>query len=138
MAKLKFSVKLVNFDQEAAAKLRRIDQERSDLISKAIFSFKNSPRFQAALDVATPGNYGEKDPTISFDGTYFHVTIPCDIESDEAPAKSTYRPPLSISEKTLNALLQGKILSDSEKRKLISAATGGFIQEDEPKEEVEK
>jgi hypothetical protein len=138
MANIKFSVKLMDFDQETALKLRRLDQERSDLINKAIFSFKNSPRFQAARDVATLGNYGEKEPTIKFDGTSFNVTIPCDIESDEAPAKSTYRPPLSISEKTLNALLQGKILSDSEKRKLISAATGGLIQEEQPKEEVEK
>lgn len=134
MTKIQFSVELRNFDNEAFSKLRKLDEERASLISRVISDFKKSDRLKAAKDIAAPDTYGAKDPSVTFDGKFFNVTIACVASEEPVTKKSTYPPSLNMHESTLNTLLQGKLLSDSEKRKLINAATGGIIEAEAAKE----
>lgn len=135
MTKISFSVKLSSFDNEAWDKLRKLGHERAAIVAKAISDFKKSERFKAAVDLAAPDYYGQKDAIVTFEGDSFNVTIPCSVAEEPSATKSPHYPQsLSLYESTLNTLLQGKLLSDSEKRKLISAATGGIIEAEPTKE----
>lgn len=135
MATIRFNVKLSDFDREAFDKIRALDAQRSKIVEDVTRKFKESERYRAAVDLADRGNYGEKmQPLVAFDRMGFHVSIAVDEVKPSSPP-THYQ---TIGEKTLNALLNGKLLSDAEKRKLISAATHGVIEAEAPKEGKEK
>lgn len=135
MATIRFNVKLSDFDREAFDKIRALDAQRSKIVEDVTRKFKESGRYRAAVDLADRDIYGEKmQPLVAFDRTEFSVSLVVD-EINPSPQPTQY---LTIGEKTLNALLNGKLLSDAEKRKLINVATKGIIEAEAPKEEAEK
>ena len=73
--------------------------------------------------------YRKMSPTAGWTGSGFDIPITMDRPSQ--PEKS-YVSPVHIDPKTMNALLNGKILTDKEKRKLISSVLPAGVLAEAP------
>lgn len=115
--RVEFKVSIADFDGKAWSSLK----EARDLVSKIekeiSDAFQKSERFQAARDLAGFGDYGNKLSTFcQINGSHIVSQTYVDLADETVVA---YVPPLNIGEKTLNALLTGKLLDDAQKKALL-------------------
>ena len=122
-----FRVSAADFDRTRATAMfeahRAWESARNDLIRE----FMASQRFKAACDLAGYVNSVHKSqPTVTVVGAYLCVSL-C---VDEAAERSTPSlPPLHIDPKLANVLLQGKLLTDDEKRAMVARLAPGVVKE---------
>lgn len=112
-----FKISISDFDKAAWVRLK----EARDLVSKIekeiSDAFQKSERFQAVRDLSGYGDHANKFSSFCRieDSLIVSSTV---VDLADEPA-GTYVPPLNIGEKTLNALLTGKLLDDDQKKILL-------------------
>lgn len=115
---VKFKVDINDFDYAAWQRLqeaRKLVEKTEKEIAEA---FQKSDRFKAVRDLTGIGDYGQKlSHNCRVEGS--RIVASTSVELDEAVKPSTYVPPLNLGEKTLNALLTGKLLDDDQKKALL-------------------
>lgn len=119
----KVSVKIADVDADLAKAYTEAQKAVTEAAKALIAAYQKSPRYAAALDLSANTSYhGKQHPAIQVQGFELVYSIP--VTTD---AKAQQSPTLYLGEKTINTLLNGKILSDDEKRKLIENVTQGVI-----------
>lgn len=121
MTKINLKFKASDFAPDEATELFQLNRKRTELIDQIRIKAQKSDRFRAALDVLGHTDYGGKNSIqLVWDGNGFTCDVKLDEATPEAPAKVS-KPYVNLTEKTLNSLLNGKILTDGEKRSLVDA-----------------
>lgn len=115
---VQFKVEIRDFDAPAWERLqeaRKLVEKTEKEIAEA---FQKSDRFKAVRDLTGFNDYGQKlSHHCRVEGA--RIVASTAVELDEAVKSSAYVPPLNLGEKTLNALLTGKLLDDDQKKALL-------------------
>ena len=108
---------VVNKDKMTA--IKKLEADKQKLIEELRSEAVKHPRYIAAFDLAGYSSYdGRKEiPTLIWGGRAFTAKVTLD--QIKPPTKTVRH--IHVDPKTLNALLNGKLLSDSEKRKLLNS-----------------
>jgi hypothetical protein len=113
-----FKVEIRDFDAPAWDRLqeaRKLVEKTEKEIAEA---FQKSDRFKAVRDLTGFNDYGNKlSHHCRVEGA--RIVASTAVELDEVAKASAYVPPLNLGEKTLNALLTGKLLDDAQKKALL-------------------
>lgn len=142
MTKMVFEVHANQFAPVAMKEIQSLRDKITVLEAQIVRDFKESVRFKAALDCAGSdlGVYdsGKSWPAVKLEGGKIVVTVAVKILDGETKASAPVAKPYSnLPEKTLNLLLNSKLVSDVEKRRIISAMTGGILDLPKAAEPVE-
>lgn len=118
----KVRVSIDSIDAELAKAYREAEKAVS-IAGKALNdAYQKTPKFAALQDLAAPTNYGSKSPLYgAFEGGNLVFNIPVNGKAEGNT------PQLYLGEKTINTLLNGKLLTDDEKRQLVESITQGVI-----------
>lgn len=115
---VKFKVDINDFDSAAWQRLkeaRKLVEKTEKEIAEA---FQKSDRFKAVRDLTGIGDYGQKlSHNCRVEGS--RIVASTAVELDEVVKAAAYVLPLNLGEKTLNALLTGKLLDDAQKKALL-------------------
>lgn len=110
----------VNISDVNAEAWKRLDEARKTIAkieSEILDAYKKSDRAKAAYDLSGYGNYGTKyNPSHHIDGSRISTSIMIDVADD---AEKSSAPQLYLGEKTINALINGKLLNDDQKKALL-------------------
>ncbi|QIG74554.1 hypothetical protein EVC10_046 [Rhizobium phage RHph_Y25] len=114
---VEFTVEIADFDADAAKRLSEARNLVSTIEKEIASAFEKSDRFKAVRDLAGLGDMGHKNSSFCrVDGRRIVARTYVEL-AEEKTAKST--PYLSLGEKTVNTLLNGKLLTDEQKKALI-------------------
>ncbi len=114
---IEFKVSIESFDSDAWKRLDVARKEVAKIQTEITAAYAKSDRAKAAYDLAGYGSYGSKySPIHHIEGNNISTKINVDL-GDEGGAKPVRH--LSLGEKTLNALLNGKLLTDDQKKALL-------------------
>lgn len=115
---IQFAVNISDFDADAWKRLQEAQKQIDGIKKEIIESFQKSDRAKAAYDLSGFGSYGSKyHPVHRIDGSKIVTNITVDI--DETSGAKASGPQLYLGEKTINALLSGKLLNDDQKKALL-------------------
>ena len=115
---MQFAVNISDFDADAWKRLQEAHNQLEGLKKEIIASFQKSARAKAAYDLSGFGSLGSKySPVHRIDGPRIVTNITVEIE--EPSGKKAYYPTLNLGEKTINALINGKLLNDDQKKALL-------------------
>lgn len=113
---LEFKISISDFDSAAWKRLQAARKEVSNIEAEIMKAYNDSPRMKAALDLAGFSDYGSKLTPVSRIETSRIVT---NVTVDTVEPKGTVTRQLYLGEKTINALLNGKLLTDDQKKALL-------------------
>lgn len=114
---IEFKINISEFDGEAWKRLDAARKEVAKIQTEILDAYQKSDRAKAAYDLAGFGNYGSKyNPNHRIETSRIVTTINVDL-GDESVSKPVRH--LNLGEKTLNALLNGKLLNDDQKKALL-------------------
>lgn len=143
MKKIVFEVSARDFAPVAMKEIQDLRDKINKIEAQILRDFEASDRFNAAKECAG-SNLGQYDrgkayPKIALVSSMIVVEVPVKIVDDAGttatkPAANVYS---NLPERTLNLLLGSKLISDEEKRRLISAMTGGILDLPKAAEPVE-
>ncbi|MCZ7488215.1 hypothetical protein [Rhizobium rhizogenes] len=115
---MQFSVNISDFDAAAWKRLQEAHSQLESAKKEIIDAFSKSERAKAAYDLSGFGSLGSKySPVHRIDGPRILTSITVEIE--EPPGKKACHPTLNLGEKTINALLNGRLLDDDQKKALL-------------------
>jgi hypothetical protein len=117
-------------NKEKMQAIKKMEQDKQKLIEELRSEAVKHPRYVAAFDLAGYSDFdGRKiSPQLVWGGKGFTATVKMDDVKTEKP----YVLPVHVDPKTLNALLNGKLLTDSEKRKLLTSVLPADVLENTP------
>lgn len=121
MAHVRFKVDGRTVSKELAEKIQRLQRELSETQRLLRLEYEKSPEYRAAVAVASQGSVGV---VVARDG-YLDVAVPCFDYSSEGRRKPTSY----LGETTINMLLNGKLLTDGQKRALLAERFGGLFDQ---------
>lgn len=142
MKKIVFEVSARDFAPVAMKEIQDLRDKINKIEAQILRDFEASDRFNAAKDCAG-SNLGQYDrgkayPKIALVSSMIVVEVPVKIVDDATPAMKPAASVYSnLPERTLNLLLGSKLISDEEKRRLISAMTSGILDAPKAPEPVE-
>lgn len=114
---VEFKVGIESFDADAWKRLDAARKEVAKLQTEIMAAYQKSDRAKAAYDLSGYGDYGSKHSPIHYiDGNNITTRINVDL-GDETGSKPVK--PLYLGEKTINALINGKLLTDEQKKALL-------------------
>lgn len=114
---IEFKISIADFDADAWKRLGDARKEVASIEAEIIKSYKDSLRYKAALDLAGISDYsGKYTPITRIETSRIVTSVNVDtIDDREKPSGPT----LFLGEKTINALLSGKLLTDDQKKALL-------------------
>ncbi|WP_311272213.1 MULTISPECIES: hypothetical protein [unclassified Rhizobium] len=114
---IEFKVNISDFDGAAWKRLEAAHKEVAKIQTEILEAYQKSDRAKAAYDLAGFGSYGTKNnPVHRIEHGRILTNITVDLGDDERAKTVKY---LNLGEKTLNALLNGKLLNDDQKKALL-------------------
>lgn len=123
MAHVRFKVQNASVSKELADKIQRLQRELSETQRLLRLEYEKSPEYRAAVAVASQGS-SSVGVVVARDG-YLDVAVPCfDYSSDGRRKPTTF-----LGETTINMLLNGKLLTDAQKRALLAERFGGLFDQ---------
>ncbi len=141
MNKIVFNVSAKDFAPAEMKEIYDLEAKIVQIKSKIVGDFQQTDRFKAAVDCAGsdlgPYSRGKEYPKVTIEGPRIVVSVPVNLRSGAAKPETPVVRYSNLPEKTLNLLLSGKLISDEEKRRLISAMTGGILDAPKAPEPVE-
>jgi hypothetical protein len=118
MADFTFHMKAVDIDETAFKELQDLEARKAKIIESLRRDMLKKDIFKAAMLLVGTNDYGGKRSTIpAWTGHGFNVAI----IMDEVKAHQPYTAPVHIDPKTMNALIHGNLLTNTEKRALIAS-----------------
>jgi hypothetical protein len=114
---IEFMVNISDFDadawkrlSDARSQVEKIEREISD-------AYQKSDKFKAVHDIAGNNDFGQKNMSYCrIQGSKITATTSVElVETNPA----THQPSLNLGEKTVNTLLNGKLLTDAQKKALV-------------------
>ncbi|WP_320196256.1 hypothetical protein RMR10_004480 [Agrobacterium rosae] len=114
---IEFKVNISDFDGAAWKRLEAARKEVAKIQTEILEAYQKSDRAKAAYDLAGFGIYGTKyNPVHRIEHGRILTNITVDLGDDERsnPVKH-----LNLGEKTINALLNGRLLTDRQKKALL-------------------
>lgn len=126
--KIEFRVNIDKFDKDLAKAYRDARDVYSKAAQALTAAFDKSERRQAIKDISATGDMGQKLTSYTrIENNDIVATTFVEV-SDELSKSQQF---LSIGEKTVNALLTGKLLSDDEKKSLLKRLGVEFSEQAE-------
>lgn len=114
---VEFKVQISDFDAAAWKRLQEARDAVRKIESEIKAAYEKSDRLKAVRDLAGYGDYGTKFMTNTLiDGGQIATRTVIDLPEEETVARVQS---LNIGEKTINALLSGKLLDDDQKKALL-------------------
>lgn len=115
--RVEFKTQIVDFDKDAWERLKAA-RSAVDAIEKDIVkAYEKSDRLKAVLDLTGFNDFAQKaNIATRIETTRIVSQTLVDLADEKA---KTYTPPLNLGEKTINALLSGKLLTDDQKKALL-------------------
>lgn len=115
---VEFKIDIQDFDADASKRLKAARDEVAKIEAEITKAYLASDRFRSIRDLSGYGDYGTKYSPITRIENYRVVTsVNVDLVDDKPTAAT--RPTLYLGEKTVNALLSGKLLTDIQKKSLL-------------------
>lgn len=114
---IEFKVSIKSFDGDAWKRLDTARKEVAKIQTEIMAAYEKSDRAKAAYDLAGFGDFGTKhNPIHRIDNDHISTRVNVDLPDDAGskPVKSLY-----LGEKTINALINGKLLTDDQKKALL-------------------
>ena len=120
MAKFTIKIEAHVVDKDKMLAIKRLEENKQKLIYELKQQTIKHPRYLAAFDLAGYSDFNDnkKLPQLTWVGNGFTAEVSMDAVKE--PPKP-YVQTVHIEPKTLNALLNGKLLTDEEKRKLLKS-----------------
>lgn len=118
----KFTFYQKDMDPQKVERLKAVAAELSAVRKEIEEDFRATEQFALLEKMAKPGSR----VTLSW-SPYEHIEVGINLQPDFLANQAQGQQPLYLGEKTINTLLNGKLLSDTEKRKLIERVTNGVI-----------
>jgi hypothetical protein len=134
MAMIKITINGDVIDAEMMKAIKMLEAERLRLIEELKLKAYKNPRYIAAFDLAGHSNFDNRKmrPDLVWTGKGFNA----EVKMDEVVSKpKPYVQTVHIDPRTMNALLGGKLLSDTEKRRLLACVLSAGVLEKPLKEE---
>lgn len=114
---VEFKVQISDFDAAAWKRLQEAREAVRKIEAEIKSAYEKSDRLTAVRDLAGYGDYGTKFMTNSrIDGGQIVTRTTIDLPEEETVARAQS---LNLGEKTINALLNGKLLDDDQKKSLL-------------------
>ena len=135
MIKITINGDVINADKTKA--IKQLELDRLKLVEELRAEAYKNPRYIAAFDLAGHSEYNgsrKNRPMLAWNGKAFTANV----VMDEVVAENPYVQPahqVYIEPRTMNALLGGKLLSDTEKRRLLASVLPADVIEKPLKEE---
>lgn len=115
---MQFAVNISDFDADAWKRMQEAHRQLESIKKEIIDSFQKSERAKAAYDLSGFGSLGSKySPVHRIDGPRIVTSIRVEVE--DSSDNKAQRPALNLGEKTINALINGKLLNDDQKKALL-------------------
>lgn len=118
----KFTFYHKDMDPQKVERLKAAAAELSAVRKEIEDDFRATEQFAFLEKMVKPGSR----VTLSWSPSG-HIEVGINLQSDYLANQAQGQQPLYLGEKTINTLLNGKLLSDTEKRKLIERVTNGAI-----------
>jgi SHS2 domain-containing protein len=114
--KIRFTVNMYDFDREMATEYAKAKDALEKAAKALTEAFGKSDRVRAIRDISAvhEGSLSKFSVYPRIEGQYIVAETHVELD-DDVPVK----PYLNITEKTLNALLNGKLLDDGQKKSLL-------------------
>lgn len=114
---VEFTVNISDFDADAWKRLsdaRKLVEKIEREISE---SYQKSDKFKAVHDIAGNNDFGQKH--MSYCRIHGSKIVANTVVELVETKPTTYQPSLNLGEKTVNTLLNGKLLTDAQKKALV-------------------
>lgn len=121
MSDFQFTISAEDIDADALKEIKKLEAEKSRLVQKLTADLRSHDRYKAAFDLMKVSSYDFRKiaPVVNWTGSGFRIEVSMD--TPKSPTPASYKPASFVEPKIVNMLLNGKLLSDDEKRKLLAS-----------------
>lgn len=121
MSDFQFTIRAEDIDADAFKEIKKLEAEKSRLVQKLTDDLRGHDRYKAAFDLmkVSPYDFRKVAPVVNWTGSGFSIEVSMD--TPKRPTPEPHKPAPFVEPKVVNMLLNGKLLSDDEKRKLLAS-----------------